>query len=67
MWFPCAYCPTPLRRDHRANLGHAIEHFGLDTVAVHLHRALERNGMSELDAHLTVQAFLSARMGRPVS
>ncbi len=67
MWFPCAYCPARLRRGDRENLEHAAQHFGLDAVAVYVHRELERKGMSELDAHLTVQAFLSPRTGRPVS
>jgi len=62
MLFPCAYCPAQLCCGNRANLDHAIQHFGLDAVAVRLHRELERQGMSELDAHLTVQSYLSARM-----
>ena len=67
MYFACVYCPAQLRRGDEGNLGHAIQHFGLDGIAAHIHRELERNGMSELDAHLTVQAFLSARMDHPVS
>ena len=67
MYFPCAYCPAQLRRGDEGNLGHAIQHFGLEEVAAHIHRELERNGMSELDAHLTVLAFLSPRTGHPVA
>ena len=67
MYFPCVHCPATLLRGDRGNLAHAIRHVGIDAVAVYLHRLLERNGMSELEAHVTVQAFLSSRRGHPVS
>lgn len=67
MQFPCAHCPVQLHRGDRGNLDHAIEHFGLDAVAVRLHRALECCGLSELDAHVTVQSWLLARKARRAS
>ncbi len=60
MQFPCAYCPAQLQRGDWKTLDHAIQHFGLGAVAVYVHRELEREGMSELDAHLTVQGFLAS-------
>ena len=72
MYFPCVHCPATLLRGDRGNLSHALNHalarYSLDEIGAYLHRKLERGGMSELDAHRTIQAFLASsavETGRP--
>ncbi len=49
--FSCQFCGDILQRGDPKNSAHLLQHVPIEDVLPHIHRAVEKRGYDELEAH----------------